>query len=91
MWVNGHDVEIASHSQCYVAQGAADAVRDTGLQKFSPNFSDIKQRIELNANSLAVTVDAATGCPAAGDEYPGGTGIAGVGKHPGTLYAPVIG
>jgi len=24
---NDHDVEIASHSQCYVAQAAADAVR----------------------------------------------------------------
>lgn len=62
-----------------------------GRQKFSRNFSDIKQRNELNANSLAVTVDAAIGCPAAGEEYPDGTGIAGVGKDPGTLCAPVIG
>ena len=27
MEANDHDVEIASHSQCYVAQAAADAVR----------------------------------------------------------------
>jgi len=33
--VNDHDDEIASHSECYLAQGAADTVRDSHFHEMA--------------------------------------------------------